>query len=115
LNNKGQSSFEILLIAAVIIILSMTVVSKFFSISDSFTAMAILKDACLEKISSSDVKEFHAIQKIDYSVPAAGKIEMIVYFNPAFVPPSNCPFSVSEVSSLIQSKTKYSTVTISCA
>ncbi len=111
MNNKGQSSFEILLIAAVIIILSLTVVSKFFSISDSFTAMAILKEASLEKLSSSDVKEFHAIQKIGYSIPNPGQIDLTVYFTPSFNPFSES--ELTEIKTKIRSpKTRFATVNI---
>jgi len=110
LNNKGQASFEVLLIAAVIIILSLTVVSKFFSLSDSFTAMAILKESCLEKVGSSS--EFHSIQKIDYSIPTPGQIDLTVYFKPVF---ASCPIDVMAVSSSIKNNTRYAAVNIHCA
>lgn len=71
LGNKGQSSFEVVLVSAAIIAGVVFFVSVFQSSYDSTTAMAILKSRLVEKFNSMEAS--YVVERIDFSEDAAAK------------------------------------------
>lgn len=79
--------------------------------TDSTTAMAILKTYSLEKIGSPNTPEFHAIREITYVEPGFNQIDLTVSFEPAW--PDAFDGVEQEIKDKISERTKYSTVNIS--
>lgn len=98
-----------MLIACVIIILCTVVASKYFSLTDSTTAVSILKEKALEKVSSA--REFHIVKAIEIPSEAGGALFLNVDFEPDF-PTAFTSTELDAMQALIQSKTRYSSVAI---
>ncbi|MCX6799063.1 MAG: hypothetical protein NTW59_03145 [Candidatus Diapherotrites archaeon] len=99
---------ETLIIALIVLMAGMYIVSYYFSIKDSTTAMEILKVAALEKIDKMPVA--YSIQKIDYVI-AGNAISLCLYTNPA----SDFDLSAEEegIRETIENATSFETVNIS--
>jgi len=80
LNCLGQLSSETLIVSLVILAMGVAIVSQYFPVKDSTTAMEMLKIGALKKIDSMQQK--YTISKIDYVI-AGSAISLCLYTSPS--------------------------------
>jgi len=106
LDRKAQSSFEALLLLALIFLGALYIFSLFFQLSDATLAMQLAKIAVMEKLSA--LNKFYSIQKIDFaekSTQTGTDIELTVSIFPTDHGLTESSFSSEQA--LIAGKTKY--------
>ena len=79
--HRVQVSFEIIMVAGVIIVVSMAIISNFTDIRPSTTALVIAKADTLEKLNSLD--DYYYITTIDYVETVVGGIDIDIFTEPA--------------------------------
>ena len=89
MNCRAQLSSETLIVSLVILAMGVAIVSQYFPLKDSTTAMEMLKIGALKKIDS--MQEKYAISKIDYVI-AGSAISLCIYTAPS----SGFEFSTEE-------------------
>ena len=104
LRERGQASFEMILVTAVIFILIIIILNNYVEVQDSTVAVSILKARTLEKLGAED--GFYYIEKID-SLEDEGGISLTIAIRPA--PP---PLDFAEIENEIAANTKYETATV---
>jgi len=111
--NKGQASFEVMMVAVVVIALTIFLLTYFFNVFDSTTALTITKLDAIEKINALD--SFHEIKKISFTELADGKtISLTIIVEPKILPQENFDdTNFNDTKSKISNQTKYTIVTIS--
>jgi len=104
LKEKGQVSIEILLIAGIVILLSVTVFGYYLSVRDSTTGMQVLKVAVLKQI---DVEpKLYTMEKIEYKIDqTAGTVTFCVFTKPDA--PAALPLNTAAVETLIEDSTAW--------
>jgi len=103
---KGQVSIETLLLAAVVLMISITVLSYYAQIKDSTTAMQLLKVEALKKV--DETQGLTVIEKIDYKI-AGGQIDLCLFTDPGGLLDGIAKTAVED---LIEEKTEFGTVNI---
>tara|TARA_Y100000310_G_scaffold345396_1_gene464446 strand:- start:11848 stop:12201 length:354 start_codon:yes stop_codon:yes gene_type:complete len=107
-NKKGQVSFEILMLTAVILATVIWVGSYYLSIKDSTLALQVTKIHTLGKIGASG--ETYKIDKIDFIETEDDKITIEIMTSPDDFDCSE--FDSVDLTQIIQTNTKYLTVTL---
>ena len=108
---KAQSSFEALLLLALIFMAILFIFSVFFQIRDSSLAMQLTKIAVMEKLSA--LQQTHWIERIDFteaSTLTGTEITLSVSISPKDHGLTTGSFP--EEQDFIKSRTKYEKVTI---
>ncbi|MFH1544753.1 MAG: hypothetical protein ABIE23_01500 [archaeon] len=102
LTSKGQTSFEMLLVVALIISIAILILGNYFELDDSTIALAVLKTRTVEKLAEED--SLYVIKKIDYVEQASNKIDLNIS---TFPPDLDSYPDAEEIASEIASKTSY--------
>jgi uncharacterized protein (UPF0333 family) len=107
LNSKGQNSFETILVTLLIISIASFVLWHFLSLSDSTTALIILKDDAIKKFYS--LNENYSILRIEF-YESENQISFNILTEPNSLSTDQIDFS--DTISKIINVTKYSSVSI---
>lgn len=108
LSNKGQTSFEVMLIAGFIILLSFLILNYWSDVSETTKALAIAKQSTLSVLQEHD--DFFFLQKIDYKV-SGNELDLTIVLTPE----RDSEISESEfqvVADTVSKNTGYSAVNI---
>ncbi len=108
LREKGQVSFEILLLTAIVFASVIWVSGYYLEIKDSTLALQMTKIHAISQIGKSDNQ--HVLEKLEFTEIAADKINLTID-----VPGLNCTpgqFDAATLKSEIMANTKYTTVNI---
>ncbi|MDO8538772.1 MAG: hypothetical protein Q7S21_07890 [archaeon] len=109
MQNKGQSSFEMLIGAVVIIALAVFILNNYLTLSDSTIALSIMKVETIKELNKQP--ELITLDKITFTEKLAEKeITFDIILNPAVDPP--VALDLSQAVTIIQDKTKYENVEI---
>ncbi len=106
-SNKGQTSFEMLLVAVLSIGIAIFVLGSYIEFGDATTALTIMKAEVLEKL--QDKEEVYVIQKIDFS-EAGNTITFNITTKPSDIVAGD--LDLSEAVNRIKKRTKYDSVII---
>ena len=107
LKQKGQGSFEFLLVMLFIIFISLLVLNSWFSISDETQALVLMKTMTVEKLNSAD--DFYTLRKIEI---IAGDTPEDLAFN-LYITPKASPELEEEIRSSaqeVEDNTKYTDI-----
>src|SRR3989344_5800664 len=69
MNSKGQSSFEMIALISFVTVIALIVMFNYFVVSDSTTAVSILKTIAVKELNADS--SYHFINNIDFSVNTA--------------------------------------------
>lgn len=109
MNNCGQSSFEMLIGAVVIMSLAVFILTNYISLSDSTTALSIMKIETIKELSKKP--ELITLDKITFTEDTATKtITFDILLNPVKNPPID--LDLNSAIQTVQNKTKYNNVEI---
>ena len=109
MRNKGQSSFEMLIGAVVIIALAIFILNNYLSLSDSTIALSIMKVETIKELNKKP--ELITLDKITFTENIAIKeITFDILLNPATNPPID--LDLNSAIQIVQNKTKYENVEI---
>jgi hypothetical protein len=75
--SKGQASYELILIAAIIITLTAAVLANFVPLKNDTFAIAAAREATVAQLAQTGKP--YLVQKIDMIKPAAGEYEFTIY------------------------------------
>lgn len=103
--SKGQTSFEMLLVVALVISIGIFILGNYFELDDSTMALAILKTRTVEKLAEED--SLYVIKKIDYVEQASNKIDLNISTFPPDLDSYPDDEDGEEIASEIASKTAY--------
>ena len=114
LKEKGQASFEFLLITLFILIVTLLVLNAWFSISDETNAILFLKTKTVEKLNQAD--QFYALRKIeiDASQSTPENLYLTVFITPATFKANESALAseIEGFGSELAAKTKYDSVNV---
>ncbi|MCD6478788.1 MAG: hypothetical protein J7L44_02770 [Candidatus Diapherotrites archaeon] len=107
---KGQSSFEMVIIAAIVVVLTFTALSYIPRLAASTGAIGILKGEILEELSRYD--RFYFVESIDSprANTALGQTEIEVFIGGEDVNPIRS--HIEEISAVIEDANFYDNVSI---
>ncbi len=108
MDGRAQVSVEVLLVALVILAISTSVLSYFFTINDSTTAMQLLKLSVLNKMGELD--SFASIEKIDFGI-SGSTITLDLYIKSSETITA-ADLDLSDIETLIVKNTKFDFATI---
>ncbi len=80
LNRKGQTSFEAILIAVLVIAMSAFVLGNYFELKDSTTALSLLKIDLVNELNKEP--EYYQINNIEFVETGPTAIDFVVYTEP---------------------------------
>ena len=105
--NKGQSSFEMLIGAVVIMALAIFILNNYLSLSDSTVALSIMKVEAIKELSKKS--ELVTLDKITFTEDLATKvITFDIITNPATTPPID--LDLNQAINIVETKTKFTDV-----
>ena len=109
--NKGQSSFEVLMVTLTVIVTSLFILGGFFDLGDQTFALAILKADIMEQIDQNN--DFYVLKKIYYEQESANKIVFdVIVVDDTINQNPICRMDLNSAANRIINQTKYTDLTI---
>ena len=110
LKQKGQASFEFLLVTLFILFVTLLVLNSWFSISDETQVIVLLKTKIVERLHQAD--DFYALRKIEVvDDQDQENLKLKVFITPSVVG-TGIDTDIINFNVELQEKTKYDTVNI---
>lgn len=106
LEHKAQTSFEMLLVLAVVISISIFILGNYFEVHETTYALAVMKVGITSKL--NDLNKFYVLRKIDFTQPSLSRID----FNITTYPTDLKDLNVEETIQDINAHTKFSTINV---
>lgn len=109
--NKGQSSFEVLMVTLTVIVTSTFILGGFFDLGDQTFALAILKANVMEQLDQN--QGFFVLKKIYYEQSSANKIVFdVIVVDDTINQNPICWMDLNSAANRITNQTKYNDLTI---
>ena len=109
--NKGQSSFEVLMVTLVVIVTSTFILGGFFDLGDQSFALAMLKSNVMEQLDQNN--DFYVLKKIYYEQSDDHTIVFdVIVVDDSIQQNPICYMNLNSAANRIINQTKYSDLTI---
>lgn len=109
--NKGQSSFEVLMVTLAVIVTSTFILGGFFDLGDQTFALAILKADIMEQLDQNH--DFYVLKKIYYEQESTNKIVFdVIVVDDTINQHPICRMDLNSSANKIINQTKYNDLTI---
>jgi len=108
---KGQSSFEVIMVTLTVVAISTFILGNFFQLNDQTMALAILKADVMEQLDKN--QDFYVLKKIYYAQDSDKEIDFqLVIVDDSTDPKGMCYMDLNSAANRILNNTKYNDVEI---
>jgi len=108
---KGQSSFEVIMVTLTVVAISTFILGNFFQLSDQTMALAILKADVIEQLDKN--QEFYVLKKINYAQDTDKEIDFeLIIVDDTINQNPICFMDLNSAANKIFNNTKYNDIEI---